>query len=108
MENKKNEINKDQKQEIKKDIDKVSGGSDVRGLIHAYNTLDQLAQDEVYVLRDGQLGSNKPARDDCNIPAGNTAQKLGEVKANDDSYRRARTTVGRDLSDSVQARLKKT
>lgn len=117
MENKKNEINKDQKQEIKKDTDKVSGG----GLNKAtpqvgrgyrvywneeYQNYPLQGVGPAKVTTEPYNGpehlTSKEARDKYGVPARTVSNIVKDMILTNPDHKGAHAVVGSDISKSTR------
>lgn len=120
MENKKNEINKDQKQEIKKDTDKVSGGWFDKATPPVGSGYGEYWNPEYkdYVLQgvkplkvpperfNPKYRDGKEAREEFGVPAGTVANGVKDIISTNPDHQGAHPIVGGDLSQSAKDRLK--
>ncbi len=119
MENKKNEINKDQKQEIKKDTDKVSGGMDKPTPQVGYGYREYWGPDYHHYKLQGvrplkvppdrfnpKYRDGREAREEFGVPAGTVANGVKDIISTNPDHQGAHPIVGGDLSQSAKDRLK--
>ncbi len=116
MENKKNEINKDQKQEIKKDTDKVSGGMFPPPVGSGYQSYwnDTYKNYELQGIRPPKVKeehfklkrrTGREAREEFGVRAGTVASGVKDLISTNPDYQNAHPVVGSDLSQSTRDRF---